>query len=459
MATTPAAMSASPSLANSRAFTINSFLGGDVRATARVSAAGVKVPRRSTSTSELLSIRSERKSQLVKCLAVKTASPVPPLLQLTTEEPKPVLEYVQAFAPATVANLGPGYDFLGCAVEGMGDFVTAEVDENVPGGTVAIESITGDGGRLSLIPEKNCAGIAGQATLTLLGVRNVGIRLNLHKGLPLGSGLGSSAASAAAAAVAVNALFGSPLSKAQLVQAGLESEATVSGYHADNVAPSLMGGFVLVRSYDPLHLIPLEFPKGKQLYFVLVIPEFEAPTKEMRAVLSPEISMKAHVSNCSQAAALVSAILLGDARLLGSALGSDTIVEPKRGPLIPGMLAVKLVSMKHDAFGCTISGAGPTTVAITDSEDEGHRIGARMVEEFMADGKLKATAHVQKLDREGARVVDSRKRIYGDNNGCSISILALSRWASIHAGNSIATGKDATAAYFTYVRRRCTRAE
>ncbi|OAE27122.1 hypothetical protein AXG93_900s1080 [Marchantia polymorpha subsp. ruderalis] len=477
MATTPAAMCACPSLANSRAFTKSSFLGHDVRATARVSAACIQVPRRSTSTStstatsESFSIRSERKSQRVKCRAVKTASPVPPLVQLTTEEPKPVLQYAKAFAPATVANLGPGYDFLGCAVEGMGDFVTAEVDENIPGGTVAIESITGDEGRLSLIPEKNCAGIAGQATLTLLGVRNVGVRLNLHKGLPLGSGLGSSAASAAAAAVAVNALFGSPLSKAQLVQAGLESEATVSGYHADNVAPSLMGGFVLVRSYDPLHLIPLEFPKGKQLYFVLVIPEFEAPTKEMRAVLSPEvlhsavfkrmmippdgafiwvsitrvlqrieslgvkftfsennapalipakgkssacffledISMKSHVSNCSQAAALVSAILLGDARLLGSALGSDTIVEPKRGPLIPGMLAVKLVSMKHDAFGCTISGAGPTTVAITDSEDEGHRIGARMVEEFMADGKLKATAHVQKLDREGARVVDSRK--------------------------------------------------
>ena len=90
----------------------------------------------------------------------------------------------------------------------------------------------------------------------------------------------------------VNALFGSPLTKAQLVQAGLESEATVSGYHADNIAPALMGGFVLIRSYDPLDLIPLSFPKNKDLYFVLVSPEFEAPTKKMRAVLPLEVRVK-----------------------------------------------------------------------------------------------------------------------------------------------------------------------
>lgn len=88
----------------------------------------------------------------------------------------------------------------------------------------------------------------------------------------------------------MNGLFGSPLSKAELVQAGLESEATVSGYHADNIAPSLMGGFVLVRSYTPLDLIPLAFPSEKDLYFVLVIPDFEAPTKEMRAALPTQVN-------------------------------------------------------------------------------------------------------------------------------------------------------------------------
>ncbi|CAM6071093.1 unnamed protein product [Sphagnum tenellum] len=336
----------------------------------------------------------------------KTTVLIPPITQLTLSEPKPVFKYVKAFAPATVANLGPGFDFLGCAVNGLGDLVTAQVCETVPAGDIMIESITGDEGRLSCVSGENCAGIAGKATLELLGVQSVGISLTLHKGLPLGSGLGSSAASAAAAAAAVNGLFGSILSKAQLVQAGLESEATVSGYHADNVAPSLMGGFILVRSYTPLHLIPLAFPEDKPLVFVLVIPEFEAPTKEMRAVLPKEITMKKHIANCSQASALVTAILQGDSHLLGAALSSDTIVEPQRAPLIPGMGAVTAAAKNAGAYGCTISGAGPTAVAITNSEEQGKLIGAAMVDAFASHGGLRATAYVSKLDNEGARIVE-----------------------------------------------------
>jgi homoserine kinase len=327
------------------------------------------------------------------------------LKQVIQFEPTPVLQSVKAFAPATIANLGPGFDFLGCAVEGLGDHVSAEVNEDVEPGKILISFIDGDNNRLSLNPMKNCAGIAAKATMELLGVRSVGLSLALHKGLPLGSGLGSSAASAAAAAVAVNALFGSKLTKSDLVLAGLESEAAVSGYHADNVAPSLMGGFVLVRSYSPLDLIPLPFPSEKELFFVLVTPAFEAPTKEMRAVLPKNITMKDHIQNCSQAAALVAAILQGDACLLGASLSSDSIVEPKRGPLIPGMMAVKAAALETGAFGCTISGAGPTAVAITDTAEKGKAIAVAMVDMFQKKGLLEATASVQKLDRTGARVV------------------------------------------------------
>eukprot|EP00850_Spirogloea_muscicola_P004778 SM000021S06411 [mRNA] locus=s21:78986:82354:- [translate_table: standard] len=280
------------------------------------------------------------------------------------------------------------------------------VSENVAPGEVRIAGITGDGGRLSTVAGTNCVGIAAKATLELLGTASVGLDLTLHKGLPLGSGLGSSAASAAAAAVAVNAIFGSPLTKAQLVHAGLVSEATVSGYHADNVAPSILGGFVLVRSYDPLELIQLPYPAGCDLFFVVVSPAFEAPTKEMRAVLPKEISMRAHTANCSQAASLVTAILTGNASLLGSALASDTIVEPRRGPLIPGMSAVKVAAMASGAYGCTISGAGPTAVAITDSLESGERIGNCMVNAFQECGKLQAQMSVQRLDRTGARLVE-----------------------------------------------------
>jgi len=353
--------------------------------------------------------RSRRRLQnaQVRCQAVAETTALPCLEPLLLAEPHPVLTRVKAFAPATVANLGPGFDFLGCAVQGLGDHLEAEIVDTVEGGEqVRIVAITGDGGKLSLNAHSNCVGIAAQATLDLMGVVSRGVSLRLHKGLPLGSGLGSSAASAAAAAVAVNALFGSPLSKEDLVLAGLRSEATVSGYHADNVGPALLGGFVLIRSYEPLELLPLTYPKGKELFFVVVSPAFEAPTKAMRAALPAEVSMKTHIANSSQAAALVAAILQGDAQLLGSALASDHIVEPRRSPLIPGCSAVKVAASAAGAYGCTISGAGPTSVAITDSREKGEHIGAAMREAFLQQGKLQATFSVQELDREGARIVE-----------------------------------------------------
>lgn len=329
---------------------------------------------------------------------------------VSISDPEPRYASVKSFAPATVANLGPGFDFLGCAVDGIGDFVTARVDPGVRPGKVSIAEISGAGGKLSKDPLWNCAGIAAIAALQMLGVRSVGLSLSLEKGLPLGSGLGSSAASAAAAAVAVNELFGARLSASDLVLAALESESKVSGYHADNVAPSIMGGFVLIRSYNPLDLIRLKFPQDKNLFFVLVNPEFEAPTKKMRAVLPAEITMADHIWNSSQAGALVASVLQGDLPGLGKALSSDKIVEPRRSPLIPGMEAVKKAAIDCGAYGCTISGAGPTAVAVTDDEERGKVIGERMVEAFLREGGLKATAMVRKLDRVGARPIFSAPR-------------------------------------------------
>ncbi|CAN7101284.1 hypothetical protein BRARA_F02562 [Brassica rapa] len=329
---------------------------------------------------------------------------------LVAVEPEPVFTSVKTFAPATVANLGPGFDFLGCAVDGLGDHVTLRVDPSVRAGEILISEITGTATKLSTNPLRNCAGIAAIATMKMLGIRSVGLSLDLHKGLPLGSGLGSSAASAAAAAVAVNEIFGRKLRKEELVLAGLESEAKVSGYHADNIAPAIMGGFVLVRSYEPLDLKPLRFPSDKDLFFVLVSPEFEAPTKKMRAALPTEIPMAHHVWNSSQAAALVAAVLEGDAVMLGKALSGDRVVEPTRAPLIPGMEAVKKAALEAGAFGCTISGAGPTAVAVIDVEEKGEEIGEKMVEAFMKVGNLKSVACVKKLDKIGARLVSSISR-------------------------------------------------
>ena len=287
---------------------------------------------------------------------------------------------------------------------------------------MTIEGIEGDGGRLSLSAEDNCAGIAAAATLKLLGSpRACGVALTLRKGLPLGSGLGSSAASAAAAAAAVNGLFGSPLSNQQLVPAGLESEAAVSGFHADNIAPALMGGFVLIRSAEPLDVRELAFGGGRgggsrenneentspALFFALVNPVFEAPTAEMRAVLPKEVPMGAAVSNCASGGALVAAILLGDAVKLGEALGADAIVEPVRGPLIPGFAAVKQAAAEAGALGCTISGAGPTCVAVVRDERSGVEVAEAMCRAFREVGGLEiGSSRVAALDSLGARVVE-----------------------------------------------------
>uniref|UniRef100_J3LIR4 Homoserine kinase n=1 Tax=Oryza brachyantha TaxID=4533 RepID=J3LIR4_ORYBR len=237
------------------------------------------------------------------------------------------------------------------------------------------------------------------------GIVKIGIGNGM--GLPLGSGLGSSAASAAAAAKAVDALFGSRLHQDDLVLAGLESEKAVSGFHADNIAPAILGGFVLVRSYDPFHLIPLSSPPALRLHFVLVTPDFEAPTSKMRAALPKQVAVQQHVRNSSQAAALVAAVLQGDAGVIGSAMSSDGIVEPTRAPLIPGMAAVKAAALEAGALGCTISGAGPTAVAVIEGEEKGEEVGQRMVEAFASAGKLKATATIAQLDRVGARVIST----------------------------------------------------
>jgi len=305
---------------------------------------------------------------------------------------------ITVFAPATVANVGPGFDVLGCAVSGMGDWVTARLIE-MPG--VHIEAVEGDAGRLPREATRNTAGIAALETLRLLEVRNAGVALRLRKGLPLGSGLGSSGASAAAATWATNLLFGAPLSKHDLLPAGLAAEATVSGWHADNVGPSLLGGFILIRSYDPLELI--ELPSPHSIVFVLVHPDFELPTRKAREVVPNTISLAQHVANSGNLAALMAALFGGNVRLLGKAT-SDVIVEPARAPLIPGFAAVKAAALAAGAYGCSISGAGPTVFAITDDIQSAPMISAAMIDAFGQAGLI-ASSVISHVDMDGARAV------------------------------------------------------
>eukprot|EP01025_Chloroclados_australasicus_P052431 TRINITY_DN6111_c0_g1_i4.p1 TRINITY_DN6111_c0_g1~~TRINITY_DN6111_c0_g1_i4.p1 ORF type:complete len:364 (+),score=46.01 TRINITY_DN6111_c0_g1_i4:75-1166(+) len=332
--------------------------------------------------------------------------PLPVCCQQENRVWSPVKQSVAAFAPATVANLGPGFDWLGVSVDGPGDTVIAEILEGRPG-EVVIKDIIGDDGVLSKEPVKNCTGIGAIETMKLMGGKfECGVSLTLDKGLQLGSGTGSSAASAAAGAWAVNALFGCPLTQRELIYAGLVSEATVSGYHADNIAPALLGGFTLIRSNDPLDVQQLKWPEGLDLYFVMVNPKFQAPTAKMRAVLPKEVPMSKVVHNCAWGASLVVAICTGDIPLLGKALDSDSIIEPARSDLIPGFKAVKQAAKDAGAFGCTISGAGPTSVAIVDNLEVAEKVSAAMQQIFQQIGGLEIASHrIGLLDTKGSRTI------------------------------------------------------
>jgi homoserine kinase len=302
---------------------------------------------------------------------------------------------VRAFAPATVANLAAGLDVLGLAIDGPGDVVTAR---RVSGNGVHIAAVKGDGGRLPTEADRNTAGIAATATLRRAGVE-AGVELTLEKGLPLGSGLGGSAASAAAAAFAVNRLVGSPLRKGQLVEPCLEAEETVSGRHADNVAPSLLGGLILVRSLDPLDLVRLPVPEGLSL--AVLSPEFEIETRAAREVLPKQVPLRAMVQNSANIAGLVAACFSGDVTLLGRCI-EDEVVTPARAALIPGCDAVMQAALDGGALGTSISGSGPAVFALCRSPRSAREVGAAMQGAF-AEAGLQSRVVISPADCPGVR--------------------------------------------------------
>lgn len=320
---------------------------------------------------------------------------------------EPVHERAAAVGPPTVANLGPGFDWLGAAVEGEGDVVEASWDSGLKG-SVAIDRIEGDEGRLPLDSKANCAGVAASYALDAMASDRPhgGVRLVIRKGLPLGSGLGSSAASAAAAGKAVACLFDDSQAEAELVQSGLEGEAAVAGRHADNIAPAVLGGFVLVSSVDPPRCHRLPLPRDcDPPFFSLVRPDMEAPTAEMRSALPTNIPLKDHVSGAAAGGGVVAGCLKGDLRLLGRSLDSDTIVEPVRARFIPGFALAKERAKAAGALGCSVSGAGPTAVALGADQETARKAALEMVASFREEGVEIARALVAPLCLSGAQCV------------------------------------------------------
>ncbi len=315
---------------------------------------------------------------------------------------------VCVFAPASVGNIGPGFDLLGMALSGMGDTVVA-ARRHKPG--VSITQITGDQGKLSYHEDENTAGIAAKAVLTHLKIRE-GVSLTLHKDIP-GTGLGSSAASAVAAAYAVNILFGQRLSKTALIPLAAVAESKVSGgFFLDNIGPSMMGGVTWNNPFTK-EVVRLGFLPDAVV--VVATPDFALLTRDSRRVLPLSIPMEQFVSNMAYAAMIAWATSKNDVKRFGQSI-QDYVVEPARAPLIPGFNEAKKGALAAGAWGCSISGAGSSVFAVTNHIKKGEKIAQAMVAGFKSHG-VDCRIRIAAMDRQGVRVTKSSPKNSHEGEG------------------------------------------
>jgi homoserine kinase len=306
---------------------------------------------------------------------------------------------IVAFAPATVSNVGCGFDVLGFALDAPGDLVIAESSSEHG---VQIAPIEGDGGRLSRDPRRNTAGAAVEALLARLGAAR-GIRLTIRKGIPLASGVGSSGASAVAAVVATSELLGRPAPLEVLLECAMAGEQAGCGSaHPDNVAPALYGGFVLVRPAVPPDVVRLPVPDG--LSCAVLHPHLEVETGAARALLGDSVPLRDAVRQWGNVGGLVAGLCLDDLALVGRAL-DDHVAEPKRAHLVPAFARVKEAARTAGALGCSLSGSGPSIFALCASPERAELAGRAMYDAFVAASGIGADLWCSRVGRGGAHVV------------------------------------------------------
>ena len=310
------------------------------------------------------------------------------------------MNYIKAFAPATVANVSCGFDIFGFAIEEPGDVVEIRrVDQ--PG--IVIKDITGDEGRLPRNADKNAVTVVMLHLLKHLGITDLGCEVTLHKNMPLGSGMGSSAASAVAGVVAMNELLGNPLARTELLRFAMEGERIASGSaHADNVGPSLLGGFVVIRSYSPLDIFSIPVPED--LCCTLVHPDIEINTKDARYILRNEVSLKNTIAQMGNVAGLVAGLMKADYDLISRSM-VDVIIEPVRSILIPEFNEVKKAALNNGALGCSISGSGPSMFALSRGMDNARKVGEAMTKQFLSVG-IDSSMHLSGINQGGAVILE-----------------------------------------------------
>jgi homoserine kinase len=295
-------------------------------------------------------------------------------------------------APATIANLGPGFDVFGLALEQPSDKVTiTSISKSVK---IEVSGLSAE--TIPTLPQRNTAGVVANRILEEFSL-NTGVQIKIEKGILPGMGLGSSAASAASVAYGLNRMFNLELNNNELIRFAAKGEVASAGSeHADNVSAAICGDFVIVKSYNPLEVVNLKSPLDMEV--CVAFPHMATPkskTKKARLVVSKQVSMEKVVQNVGSAAAMASGFAVGDVDLIGKSM-SDAIVEPARAFLIPGYQQVKENALRAGACGVAISGAGPAMMAIVNKKKtDAFKVAGAMKGGFESAG-LNATAFTTK---------------------------------------------------------------
>ena len=307
---------------------------------------------------------------------------------------------VRVFAPASVSNLGAGFDVFGLALEGPGDEVVVRA---VQGSGIVSVSVTGDGGRVPTDPLRNAAALAVQGVLDRVD-SDAGVAIEVRKGIPLASGLGGSAASAVAGAVAADALLGGGLDRTARLECALIGERKGSGAnHADNAAPSLIGGFVLVLPGPPTRVVRL--PTPRDMTVAVAHPALEVETRRARTILGDTIPLAAGIRQWGNAAGTVAGLYEGDWEVIARCL-RDAVAEPVRAKLVPGFERVREAALGAGAAGAGLSGSGPSVFALCRGRLAAEAAAAAMAEAFQVEAGVRSDVVVSGADQPGARILE-----------------------------------------------------
>ena len=307
---------------------------------------------------------------------------------------------VRVFAPASVSNLGCGFDIFGLALESPGDEVIVGAAKGT--GIVSV-AVSGDGGRVPTDPARNAAALAVDGVLERLRSR-AGVAIEVRKGIPLASGLGGSAASAVAGAVAANALLGGNLDRTELLQCAMIGERKGSGAdHADNAAPSLAGGFVLVLPGRPPKMVAL--PTPRDMLVAVAHPDMEVETRRARTILGDTVPLTAGVQQWGNAAGMVAGLFTEDWELIARCM-CDAVAEPVRARLVPGFEVVRDSALAAGAVAAGLSGSGPTVFALCRGRPAADETAQAMAAAFRDAAGVASDIVVSRVNREGARILE-----------------------------------------------------